>query len=438
LDPWRRNFHAVWPSLFATSMGLMAFLPSLALYVHERFAIDDPRELAFWAGIIYGIAPFSAAITGPVWGALGDRIGKKPMAIRANVAIALTTALMPLCPSPSWLLVMRAVQGVLAGYVAPAMALVSQAAPRELHGIVIARLQVAMAVGSFLGPLLGAGITWCCGRSALFFVTSLLSGLAALRLHRCAEEAPRTTLVQRPTFRAELGASLGQLLSNRVFAGLLCLVLVLRLGQNMLEPFIALFVRELGPQPLLAWLGASREFAVELTIGGAFAVMAVAQWFFTPWWGRLADRFGPLRCLALLALGLSALLAATSTVVTIDQFLVLRAAAACMMAGSMTLAYAAASKRVADERRTLSFALVQSCMQLGFGLGPQIGGLVAASGADGGVDFRRTFLVAAALCLLSAIGMFVLRRAGARGEVVTVAAPDAGDGASTSPPLPRR
>ena len=76
-------------------MGLMAFLPTLSLYVRERFGIVDAKELAFWAGIIYGAAPFSAAIAGPIWGALGDRVGKKPMAIRANLAIAITTGLMP-------------------------------------------------------------------------------------------------------------------------------------------------------------------------------------------------------------------------------------------------------------------------------------------------------------------------------------------------------
>ena len=68
MDPGRRNFHAVWPSLFATSMGLMAILPVLALYVRERFRIDDEKELAFWASVIYGIAPLTAAVLGPVWG----------------------------------------------------------------------------------------------------------------------------------------------------------------------------------------------------------------------------------------------------------------------------------------------------------------------------------------------------------------------------------
>ena len=410
-------------------MGLMAFLPTLSLYVRERFGIVDAKELAFWAGIIYGAAPFSAAIAGPIWGALGDRVGKKPMAIRANLAIAITTGLMPFASTPLLLLLMRAVQGVLAGYVAPAMALVSQAAPRELHGIVIARLQVAMAMGAVLGPWLGGVVNHFFGRAALFWVTSVLSALAALQLHRRAEEVRPVVVAGRASFRAEMGRAVLELLSNRVFAWLLVLITLLRLGQNMLEPFIALFVSELGApvwmQELAAQVlslgaavdatnqapgGARSQLALELTISAAFGIMGVVQLVFTPWWGRLADRFGPLRCLGLLGLCLAGILAATSVVASANQFLVLRTAAACMMAGSMTLAYAAASKRVADGRRTLAFSLVQSCMQLGFGLGPQIGGVVAVIGTNGFVNFRQAFVAAAVLCLVAALGMFALRR----------------------------
>ena len=55
MHPGRRNFWAVWLALFTTSMGLMAFLPVLALYVEEEFGIREPREVAFWASVIYGV-----------------------------------------------------------------------------------------------------------------------------------------------------------------------------------------------------------------------------------------------------------------------------------------------------------------------------------------------------------------------------------------------
>ena len=410
-DGWKRNFHAVWPSLFATSMGLMAVLPTLPLYIEERFGINDERELAVWSAWIYGVAPLTAALVGPLWGALGDRVGKKPMAIRANIAIALTTALMPLAGAPIWLLLMRVVQGAFAGYVAPSMALASQGAPAALHGTVIARLQVAMAAGTFLGPFLGAELAHWFGRAAIFWLTSGFTALAALQLALMARDE-RPENVEGSTFLSALRESGGALLRNRVFARLLVLLVVMRLGQNMLEPFVALVVRELGAPSWLLPLCPTPALAIDRTTGIAFGVLAVAQFVFTPLWGRLADRHGPLRGLSLLSLGLGLILALTATVTSIDGFLLLRAAAAATMAGSMTLAYAAVSKRVHERRRTLAFSLVQSCMQLGFALGPQLGALVATFGVEGdvGPDYRRPFLAAGALCLLAAAGMAALRR----------------------------
>jgi MFS family permease len=385
LHPGRRNFLAVWPSLFATSMGLMAFLPMLALYVQERFGIDDPSALTFWASIVYGAAPFSAALAGPIWGAMGDRFGKRPMAIRANLAIAVTTALMPLAPSPLVLLCMRALQGVLAGYVAPAMSLVTQGLPKRVHGRVIAKLQVAMATGSFLGPYLGA----------------------ALQLHWFAREVAPVPAVGS-TFLGHFLRGCAALLQQRVFAWLLVALLVLRLGQNMLEPLLALFLQRLGAEPWLASCSATPGLALDRTVAIAFALLAVAQWVCTPWWGRLADRHGPLRCLGWLSLGLAVVYVVMPLAGSTRQFLAWRAVAACLMAGSLTLAYAAASKRVADAHRTLSFAMVQSCIQFGLSLGPLLGAVAAASGpAD--VDFPRAFWLAAALCGVAGAAMFWLR-----------------------------
>ncbi len=392
-------------------MGLMAVLPTLALYVEERFGMHDPDELTRWAGFIYGVAPLSAAIAGPVWGALGDRLGKKPMAIRANVAIALTTALMPLAPSPVWLLLLRIVQGLFAGYVAPAMALVSNDTPTERQGRVIGWMQVGMAMGSFLGPALGAEVAHHFGRAAVFWLTSALALLATLPLATGAREVVNPRAADDRGFLRELATSSAQLLRNRVFATLLVLVLVMRLGQNMLEPFIVLFVRELGPVGFAARSTASLDLAIDRTVAVAFGMFAVAQFVFTPVWGRLADRIGPLRCLSIVATALGLLLALTSLVASIDQYLLLRGAAACFMAGSMTLAYAAASKRVVAARRTLAFAMVQSCMQFGFALGPMGGSLLSGIGAEGDhPNLRLLFRTAAGLCLLAGLGMVLLRR----------------------------
>jgi DHA1 family multidrug resistance protein-like MFS transporter len=409
LQRGRRNLIAVWPSLFATSMGLMAFLPVLPLYVHERFGIAYGPELASWSSLIYGAAPFAAAIAGPVWGALGDRTGKKRMAIRANLAIAATTALMPFLSTPLALLAMRLLQGVLAGYVAPAMSLVVQDTPAAHHGRTIATLQVALASGSFLGPTLGAEASHWWGLGSLFWIASALSAVAGLLLHLFAHEDVMPRAAAPTSFVRSFWRTAREVALQPVFGGLLLLLLVLRIGQNMLEPLMALVVQDRGA---LAWLASAADppqLALRRTVAVAFMMLAVAQWACTPLWGRLADRHGPLRCLAALALGLGAAFAAMAATTTIEQFLGLRAVVACLMAGSMTLAYAAAAKRVAAANRTFAFAMVQSCIQFGIALGPLLGAFIA--GDETSLHFDRAFVCAAALCGVAGIGMLVLRRA---------------------------
>jgi len=277
-----------------------------------------------------------------------------------------------------------------------------------VHGRVIARLQVAMALGSFVGPYVGAELTSWFGRSALFWVASAMSALAGVRVLLSAVDSPPPKASRAGTFFGAFRGGVSALLGNRAFATLLVLLLVLRLGQNMLEPMLSLFVRELGPQPWIAAWSRSESLALDRTIAVAFGVLAVGQWFFTPMWGRMADRRGPLRSLTLLAFGLCAVQCGMAMVGTIDQFLLLRVLLACLMAGSLTLAYASASKRVSDEHRTLSFSLVQSCIQLGLAFGPLLGTTVAAT--PDGTDFRRAFLAAAVLCGVAGAGMLWLRR----------------------------
>jgi DHA1 family multidrug resistance protein-like MFS transporter len=318
---------------------------------------------------------------------------------------------MPLSPSPIVLLLLRAVQGAFAGYVAPAMALVAQQAPAGKQGRTIAGLQVAMAIGTAVGPLVGGELTLLLGRQTLFWFTAAAATTSALVLWLLVDEPAAARPADAPSFVDELLRNSTLLLKSRVFALLLLLLLGLRLGQNMLEPFVALFVQQLGAPGWLRPLCASPESAIERTINLSFTVLAAAQWICTPLWGRAADRFGPLRCLGVLAIALGAIQVATAAVDGIDGFLALRSAAACFMAGSMTLAYAAAGKRIAAAHRTLAFSMVQSCMQFGFAFGPVLGSRIATIGATAEhANLRLPFAVAGALCVLSGGLMLWLRR----------------------------
>lgn len=403
---WRRNFLATWPSLFLVSCGLMMVLPTLPLYVEEKCGIRDPDAVRVWSGLIYAAGPFTAALTGPLWGALGDRVGRKAMVVRSSFAIAICMALLPLGSSPWWMLGVRAVQGVFAGYVAPAIALVAAHVPADRLGRAIGRLQVALATGTLAGPAVGTLVVERLGRDAAFWIGGVFALVGSLMVALFAREdrahlqAVNAEALLREVLRAPL-----RLLSHRVVLWLLGLIFLMRLGQNMLEPFIVLWVRELGPLPVLRHAGELDALAVDRTTALAFTMLAVAQLVCTPFWGRLSDRVGPLRCLAVVSLALALVLACTSRVTSIEAYLGLRAGAAMFMAGSMTLAYAALTRRAPAAEQATAFALAQSCIQLGLSCGPALGAQAARV-----VGLRGLFGVSSVVLLLSGVGMLLLRR----------------------------
>lgn len=401
LHDWRRNFLAVWPSLFVVSMGLMAFIPMLPLYLEERFGITDPHELRVWSGLVFAAGPFSAAFFGPLWGAFADRHGRKPMALRAILGIAVVTFLMPSADSVALLMWLRLAQGVLAGYVAPAMALVSADVPVGRHGRTIGNLQVGLALGLLVGPAVGAEIAAGYGREAVFYFTSAGALAASLPVWLFAREPERA----RTAPDTGMFTVARRLLASRLLLCLFGCLLAMRFGQNMVEAYVALWVDELGPLPVIATGAQDRAHAIDRTTAVAFGILAVAQVLLTSTWGRLADRFGPLRCLAVLSLGLGVTLAATGLARSIEGFLVARAITAVFLAGGMTLAYASVSKRVPQHGRSFAFACVQSCIQLGISLGPACGGFLSRATGLGGL-----FHVAGAIVFATGIAMALLAR----------------------------
>ena len=402
MEPWRRNFLAVWPSLFVVSAGLLAFVPTLPLYLRDRFGIVAEDEVRLWSGLAFGAAPLAAAITGPIWGALGDRHGRKPMALRAIFGVAAVTWAMPLASTPLMLVILRFVQGLLAGYVAPAMALVSADTPAARQGVVIGRLQIAIAVGLLFGPVLGAEIAIALGREAVFRVTSVMAFVAAVPVWFGGVEDRAALAERRQRDPTGMFAAMAGFLREPLVGSLLVTFFLARFAVQMIETFVALWVEELGPP---SWVvAATPTAAVDRTTGIAFSMLAIAQILFTGFWGRRGDRHGPLRCMVVLTTGLGAVLLVTAFVPAIEGFLALRALAAVFLAGLMPLAYAALAKRVDPARRSLGFACLQSGMQLGMCGGPLLGGVVSAAfGIEG------LFVTAAVVLFWAATWMARLR-----------------------------
>ena len=115
---WKRTYRAVWLANLITSVGMMSFLPFFPSLLEEMGVSGDTAVRA-WAGAIFGAAPLSATLMSPIWGALGDRLGRKLMVCRAMFAIALFVGGMYFASTPLQLLLMRIGQGLFSGFIPP-------------------------------------------------------------------------------------------------------------------------------------------------------------------------------------------------------------------------------------------------------------------------------------------------------------------------------
>ncbi|TAJ20671.1 MAG: MFS transporter, partial [Planctomycetota bacterium] len=117
---WKRTFSAVWWANFAATAGLQSFLPFFPSHL-EAVGVEGRGLVAAWAGAVFGATPLAAALTGPIWGSLGDRVGRKAMLLRSLLATSLFVGLMGLASSPLQLLVLRLLQGAFSGVIAPSI-----------------------------------------------------------------------------------------------------------------------------------------------------------------------------------------------------------------------------------------------------------------------------------------------------------------------------
>ena len=95
-------------------------------------------------GMDLGRGAVSMVVAQPIWGAVADRYGRKPMLIRSMIGGAVVIGLMGFAQTPLQLLVLRFMQGGVTGVVAAATALVSATTPKHRLGLVLGLMQVAM------------------------------------------------------------------------------------------------------------------------------------------------------------------------------------------------------------------------------------------------------------------------------------------------------
>lgn len=170
---WQRTLWIIFASQLTTAIGFSVFFPFLPFFVQELGSVWD-IDITFLISLSYAAQSASMMIASPLWGTLADRVGRKPMVLRATLGGAALMILMAFSSSAEELVFWRCVQGAVTGVVVANNALVASIVPKERSGYALGLMQTGLWSGIAIGPLLGGVLQDVLGMRATFLLTALL------------------------------------------------------------------------------------------------------------------------------------------------------------------------------------------------------------------------------------------------------------------------
>jgi DHA1 family multidrug resistance protein-like MFS transporter len=375
----RLSFVVLLVSQLAATMGFTFVLPFMPIYV-QALGVEDAGHAAAWAGVINSSTAVTMALAAPLWGKLGDRVGLKPMLLRATVAGSVVIGLMGLVGSPWQLLALKTLQGCLTGTVAAATVLVSATASAEKAGARLGTLQMVIFVAAAAGPFFGGAFADLVGIRASFGVTAALLGASAVLI---------SIWVKEERFDAEAEdeesvAAEGPLPYRRLAPSLLALFVV-QVTIMSAAPVLPGLLSTLMDEPV----------RVATLAGWVIATGALAASVGSVVGGKLAAKFGARRVIiwALLLAGISAL--PQAEVDSVAALWALRLLTGLFVGTAIPVANLAIRGSVHPGRQGEAFGVAGTATSTGNAVGPLAGGLLASS-----FGFGAPFL-APGVCLIA-------------------------------------
>lgn len=330
--------------------------PFWPLQIQALLGPAQAQYTALLSALVYAGPMLAAMLLTPLWGRLGDSTGHKPMILRALLALALCQGLAAITLDPWVLVIIRTLQGALAGFIAAAQAYALACCAGGGRGLVLARLQSATAVGSLVGPVLGGWLMDVAGFAALCVGAALIClfcGLLSLGLPADRPE-PRPSSPPAPSK-----------LPSGWLAGILAIIVLVQAAKMMPQSFYALYVAEVLHAP--GWL-----------IGASYAASAATLALSAPLWGRLFDRWQPAHTLRVVE-GVAWLCALTLALTALASgwlgFIASRLLWGVWQGALLPVAYALIANRVAANQQGFALGLGNSAAKAGALLGTLLGAL---------------------------------------------------------------
>ncbi|KRO10811.1 MFS transporter [Lactiplantibacillus xiangfangensis] len=381
--PWHRNLIVLWFCTFVAGMAFSEIMPFLSLFV-SQLGDFTKAQVTFYSGLAFAADYAISAISAPLWGIIADKKGRKIMLLRASLGMAVAMGLMGFVTSVWQLIALRALQGVFAGFISNAQALVASQTPRQYSGRALSTLITGAVSGQLFGPVIGGFLAQLFSIRNTFFITAGLLMVAFLMSLIFVQEHFKP--VEHHRQPGESRNPLAAFKNPMLIIVMLCSTAIVQFGNASIAPIISLYVRE-----LMNYRG-----PITVVAGIIAALPGISNIIAAPRLGRYGDHHGSGRVLVFGYIFAVIMYFPQGIVTSVIALGILRFAIGISDGALYPEIQTVLTKNTPVHLTSTVFSYNQSFQAIGNMLGALLGGLVA-----GWFNYNAVFIMTAVLLLIN-------------------------------------
>jgi len=345
------------------SASYTMIIPFLPMYLTNELGVDD-TSVSLWAGLSFSVTFFVSAVMAPIWGRIADRKGKRLMAMRASLLIAISYLLGGIVTSPEQLIIVRVFQGFASGLWPMDLAIMTLYAPQERLGFSLGIMQGTLTAGGVVGPLLGGVLAELFGMRTSFYIGGLALFINFLAFTFIIKEPPMPKSTVPLTAEEKNPMHLWHIPILRT------MMIVSTLAQMVLYilmPVITTYIKAL----------AGSMDNIVFVAGAVFSLSGIAGAIAAPLWGIYGTRRTYFNSMFLAMLFGGIMFTLQGIPDTLMPFAVMQFGVGLFIAGIQPSLNAIIAQHTPPQLKGSVFGLLFSAQQIGGAAGPLLGGVVA-------------------------------------------------------------
>ncbi|KYO66110.1 MFS transporter [Thermovenabulum gondwanense] len=359
--------------------SMTPFLPDLLL------DMGVTQNITTWSGLIYSANSLMFGIMAPIWGAISDRYGKKPMMARAGLVMGIIYFLMAGAKTPTQLLFLRALNGTFSGYIPAAITFIASVSTPDNLSYNLAIINAAAAVGTITGPLAGGITAKVMGIRKSIAFNGILLLIAGILPYITGIKDVKT---EKP--KSSMAKSIADTLKNRKLLIVYSVGIFVQAALMGILPAVTLLMHKISPEN------------ASLYTGLVFSITGISTAIASPFLGKAKYSASYLYRIGLAGSALLTALqgfAGSFLYLFVVRFLFGFFNAAVTIAGNVLIAKAGTA-----ENQGSSFGVYNGLMSIGLVMGSMIGGFL---GDSFGITF--TFLGGGLMFLIAFVLSFLIK-----------------------------